>query len=567
MSKSKIRPTTTRQNAPGPPPVVAPVPFIVRYPLLWLALAVVAVYGVSTHFSLTELDDSIFIRDFHLYNEDLTNLVTSFHRGLFDAVKDPYYRPLFMDSMILNYWLADHGQELAKYHIVNLLLHLGSVFILYGLFRKLAVKELHAFLLCLVFAVHPALSQAVAWIPGRNDLLLAIFVFSFLIYAINYANNGKLSALLLSALFLILAYFTKETAVFAAPVAFVLLVFVLNKKWNDKNCLLQYGVWAACFMLWYAVRATATIQTQISPLQVAHDFLGRLPLIVQYIGKVILPFNLSVFPTQRDTTLQLGFLAIFFLTAAILLAKQKSPKIILSGFAVFLLFLLPVLFVPNNLNEQSFEHRLYLPIVGILLLLPQTIILKNKFTDKQTLIGGLAVVALLSALTFQHEEKFEAPLTFWTDAAETSPHSAYANMMLAARLDKAEFNRSCELFRKAYQLNPNEKYLNYYMGEMLQKKDSVLASEPYLLKEKQVSNYYECDFYLARVAMEKKDLNGAIKYLQDYLKADPANKIANTNLLLLYIDTKQPEQARAQVKAMKDKGVEVPPQLSQQLGV
>ena len=205
--------------------------------------------------------------------------------------------------------------------------------------------------------------------------------------------------------------------------------------------------------------------------------------------------------------------------------------------------------------------------MGILLLLPQTIILKNKFTDKQTLIGGLAVVALLSALTFQHEEKFEAPLTFWTDAAETSPHSAYANMMLAARLDKAEFNRSCELFRKAYQLNPNEKYLNYYMGEMLQKKDSVLASEPYLLKEKQVSNYYECDFYLARVAMEKKDLNGAIKYLQDYLKADPANKIANTNLLLLYIDTKQPEQARAQVKAMKDKGVEVPPQLSQQLGV
>ena len=189
MSKSKIRPTTTRQNAPGPPPVVAPVPFIVRYPLLWLALAVVAVYGVSTHFSLTELDDSIFIRDFHLYNEDLTNLVTSFHRGLFDAVKDPYYRPLFMDSMILNYWLADHGQELAKYHIVNLLLHLGSVFLLYGLFRKLAVKELHAFLLCLVFAVHPALSQAVAWIPGRNDLLLAIFVFSFLIYAINYANG------------------------------------------------------------------------------------------------------------------------------------------------------------------------------------------------------------------------------------------------------------------------------------------------------------------------------------------------------------------------------------------
>ncbi len=568
MSKKKVAQPITRPIIAGSAPAALPKEFKVPYPFLWLALAVVAVYGVSIHFGLTELDDSIFIRDFHLYNEDLTNLVASFHRGLFDAVKDPYYRPLFMDSMILNYQIKDPnlGPNILSYHVINILLHLGAVLLLYQLFRKLAIKELHAFLLCLVFAVHPVLSQAVAWIPGRNDLMLAIFVFSFLISAINYANNSKLGSLAISALFIILAYFTKETAVFAAPVAFVLLVFVLNKKWKDKNLLIQYAAWAGCFVLWYAVRATATIQTHISPLQVAHDFLGRLPLIVQYFGKVILPFNLSVFPTQRDTTLQLGFLAIFLLVAAILLAKQKRLKVILSGIAVFVLFLLPVLFVPNNLNEQAFEHRLYLPIIGILLLLPQTIILNNKFTDKQTLFGGLVVVVLLAVLTVRHEEKFEDPITFWTDAAETSPHSAYANMMLAARLDKEEFTRSCELFRKAYALNPKEKYLNYYMGEMLQKKDSVLASEPYLLKEKQISNYYECDFYLARVAMEKKDLNGAIKYLQDYLKADPTNKIANTNLLLLYIDTKQPEQARAQVKAMKDKGVEVPQPLLQQLG-
>ena len=70
--------------------------------MLWLALAVFVVYFTSFSFGLTELDDSIFIRDFHQYNEDLQNLVASFHRGLFDAVKDPYYRPLFMDSMILN---------------------------------------------------------------------------------------------------------------------------------------------------------------------------------------------------------------------------------------------------------------------------------------------------------------------------------------------------------------------------------------------------------------------------------------------------------------------------------
>ncbi len=535
--------------------------------MLWLALAVFVVYFTSFSFGLTELDDSIFIRDFHQYNEDLQNLVASFHRGLFDAVKDPYYRPLFMDSMILNYQVSDHGQNIVSYHVINVLLHLGSVLLLYKLFRKLAIKELHAFLLCLVFAVHPVLSQAVAWIPGRNDLLLAIFVFSFLIFSITYADGGKAKHLVYAALSLIPAYFTKETAVFAAPVAFVLLVFVLQKKWNDKNNLIQYAVWAGCFVLWYAVRSTATIQTQIFPAQVAHDFLGRLPLILQYLGKVILPVNLSVFPTQQDTVYYYGIAALLLLAAAIFLAKQKNTQVIFSGVAVFLLFLLPVLFVPNNLNEQSFEHRLYLPIVGILLLLPQTILLSNKFTDKQVLIGGLALAGVLAVLNYRHQKNFQDPLTFWTDAMATSPHSAYATMMLASRLDKDDFARSCELFRRAYQLNPKEKYLNYYMGEMLQQKDSVLASEPYLLTEKRISNYYQCDFYLARVAIEKKDFNGAVKYLQDYLKTDPTNKIANNNLLLLYIDTQQPGMATAQAKKMKLAGLDVPPQLLQKLGL
>ena len=37
--------------------------------------------------------------------------------------------------------------------------------------------------------------------------------------------------------------------------------------------------------------------------------------------------------------------------------------------------------------------------------------------------------------------------------------------------------------RTAYQLNPNEKYLNYYYGVMMQHQDSMFESEKYFLKE------------------------------------------------------------------------------------
>lgn len=540
--------------------------FRIPYPALLLIAAVFLVYFSAFSFGYTELDDTIFIREFRSYNEDTHNLVTAFTRGLFDAVKDPYYRPLFSDAMILNYQMS--GESPGGYHFINVLLHVASVLLLFRLLGKLGINSLHCFLLSLIFAVHPVLSQAVAWIPGRNDTMLAVFVLSFFSYAADYSENGKPLHLMLSGLFLVLAYFTKETAVFAAPAAFMLLVLYMGKDWKSKQLIPQYGVWVACFGIWYAARYAATIQSSgIGTGKAMEDFVHRLPVVIQYIGKVILPFNLSVFPTQQDTVIYFGIAAIVVLAAAIAMNKADRRTPMVGALGIFLLFLMPALLVPDELNQQTFEHRLYLPMIGIILLLPQTVIFHNNLSPRVLAIGTMAVCGLLAVVNFRHQQHFDNPQAFWTQAAETSPNSAYAVMMLAARLDKSEVARSEVLFRKAYKLNPKEKYLNFYMGEMLQKKDSVLASEPYLLAEKKISDYVQCDFYLARVAMEKNDKAGAINYLASYLSRDKYNPMANNNLLLLYMDTQQLDKAKAHALQMKQLDMDVPANISRQLGI
>ena len=540
--------------------------FSIPYPLLWLSLAVVIVYFPTFFYKFTELDDSIFIREFRAYNEDLHNLVTSFQRGVFDAIKDPYYRPLFLDSMILNYKISDGGTNIGIYHIVNVLFHVVNVSLLYRLFCKLEQTALYAFILALIFAVHPVLSQAVAWIPGRNDTLLAIFTLSFFINVISYTNTGKLQFLLLSTIFLILAFFTKETAVIAAPVAFVFLVVLLRKNWLSSRLIVQYIIWVACFAFWFSVRQMMHIQNNgINTSSVFTDFFHRLPVILQYFGKIFLPVNLSVFPIQEDTWYIFGIISVLLLWGLLFLYKQRDMRVVMTGLTVFLLFLAPVLFVPNNLNEQIFEHRLYLPIIGILLVLPQTFIFHFYPKDRDLLIGGAMVSCLLAGINFQHQKYFADPLSFWTQAATTSPHSAYANMMLAAREDNLE--QSYELFRKAYKLNPKEKYINYYYGVMLQKQDSVPQSEKYLLAEKKSSDYYECDFYLARVAIERKDYPAAVSYLTSYIARDKYNKIANTNLLLVLLETNQPGKAIEQVNHMRKLGMDVPKEILLRLGI
>ena len=534
-------------------------PVDINYPVLWLAVIAFIVYCPTFSFGFTELDDSIFIRDFQSYNENLGNLITSFHRGLFDAVKDPYYRPLFLDSMVINYLFS--GQNIMGYHIVNVLLHMASVVLLYQVLVRCKINEFQSFLLAIIFTVHPVLSQAVAWIPGRNDTLLAVFAFSFLVCAIDYQNKSKPGQLALSALFLLLAFFTKETAVFIPPVAFIIFIMVLGKNWLARTNIIQYVTWAACFAVWFAMRSQASnikAATQPDLGIMAGGFVRRLPLIVQYLGKIFIPFNLSVFPMQQDTTYLYGLVAIPVLAVALFFSKNVDWRRVIAGFSIFLLLLIPALLVPNSLNEQTFEHRLYLPVLGILLVISESVAFK-KLSDENLLTFTGITCALLAIGNFSHQRNFTDPHTFWTNAVATSPHSAYANMMLGAREDNLE--RSYSLFHRAYQLNPKEKYINYYYGKMLQMQDSVLASEPYLLAEKANSGYYECDFYLARSAMMRHDTTASMNYLKTYLKADPANGPANNNLVLIYMSRGMVQEARQHIASMQRSGVQVPPEL------
>ena len=534
-----------------------PKKFTLKYPLLWLAIIAFAIYIPTISMGETDLDDGIAINTFHNINEDISNVFASFQHTIFGTQADQYYRPIATDAMILNYQLADHGKNIALFHLVNILLHVLCVTLLFKLLVKLGVKEMHSFILAALIAVHPVLTEAVAWICARVETILAIFVILFFIKSVDYVNTQRVKHLILAALFLLLALFTKETAIAAAPVAFVLLVVLLQEKWQSRSMLIQYIVWVACYAVWFTARSLVlSSHAAVSVANMPRDFLHRLPLSLQYLGKIFFPFNLSVFPLQEDTAYYFGIIAALVLVVLLYLNANRNNKMIIAGASVFFLFLFPVFIVPRELSEQTYEYRLYLPMIGVLLLLSQTSLFQNKLTDRQLLAGGIGMMCLFAGLNFSYQQSFKDPLAFWTQAAETAPHSSYANMMLAARVTDPE--KSNQLFHKAFSLNPKERYVNYIYAVDLQNKDSVQASEPYLLAEQKITGYYKCDFYLARVAIERKDYTAAIAYLERYLKVEKDDATGNNNLLVLYLDTDHDDKAKEQAKKMKDMGLQVP---------
>lgn len=531
----------------------------IKYPLLWLLGITFLLYVGSLNFGFTELDDTIFVTEIQSYNEQSSNLIHSFKRGVFSETNDTYYRPMLMDSFILNHMFS--GTDVKGYHAFNLIFHLLCVVLLFLLLIEMGYTQFKAFCLSLLFAIHPVLSQAVAWIPGRNDTIMTIFILLWMMACLKFEKKQQLSWLIIQCISLLAALFTKETALFALPAFFILWHGFDKINLINKSRWIVYTTWIASAICWFLIRQQATIKNDpLSISSMASSFLHRFFLAIQYVGKIILPFNLSVFPMMAQTSYLFGALAIILLVILILLSKQKDWKKIIAGKLWFMILLFPLFILPASLNDQDFEHRLYLPIIGILIVLGETALFQN-FSQKQTLLTIIALSVMFIGINYFHQQKFKDPLSFWTSAVETTPESAYANMMLAARLRETDSAKALQLMNKAYKINPKEKYVNYYLGKDCMDRNSLAEAETYFKQEINNSDYFETSYLLSRVYFLKNDTANSIKYLEYYLKKDPTNAPAINNLVLMMAQTNQKERARNYITQKQQEGMNIPLEL------
>jgi len=257
-----------------------------KYILLLLIGIPLIVYIKVATLGFTMLDDSIFIKENQAFNSDIHNVSVAFQRGVFSPENDFYYRPIFLVDFILESNVFGIGAT--GYHLTNLIFHLVCVLLLYLFFIKLKIPEPHALLLAMIFAVHPVLSQAVAWIPGRNDMLLMIFFVSGLILAIDYTQKPGWLLFSGQLVLFLLALFTKETAAMIPVVALPLLILVCNAK--SKTWLPLALSWGAGILFWVLIRSMAPlVKLNMTVWELLQNGIHRAPAALQYLGKVIFP--------------------------------------------------------------------------------------------------------------------------------------------------------------------------------------------------------------------------------------------------------------------------------------
>ena len=141
---------------------------------VFLILTIVAfsLYGKTIFFDWSYLDDDVLILD-RLDYLKFSNIKNIFCDTVFSqGGQDKFCRPLLNISFTLDNFV--YNTKPFGYHLTNILIHLFTSFLMFFLLSKYYDKQ-KTFLIVLLFVVHPSITQAVAWVPGRNDSLLALF--------------------------------------------------------------------------------------------------------------------------------------------------------------------------------------------------------------------------------------------------------------------------------------------------------------------------------------------------------------------------------------------------------
>lgn len=466
---------------------------LLRHPLsvpVLLVGVILAVYYPALFCGIHPIDDpGIFA--YYSTSQPLSNILlpgTSY-----------YYRPIVEISFYLDNLLW--GMEPRTMHLENILLHCANSLLVYLLARRILVRHdnetrLLPLLAALLFALHPLNVEAITWIAGRTDPLLALFVLSATYFWLNWLEKPRWQDMAAALLLFGAALLAKETALpFGAVVILLALTWpgsaTGRQRMKAVGIMIVPGVLLIMFALVLRID-TSGLSRFISStdIQAVQGTWQALIAFGFYARKLIVPFPLnfaiaSVHPLY-------GLLGVVLLPALWLVFRRYRLSGILYISAA--LFIMPAILVAvKQIAWTPFAERyLYLPTAFLALGL---VGISEAWQRKYTVILMSFFALLLCGFalsSFQRNLLWKDPLSFFQDAVAKSPEFGSVYYSLGGILmQNHDIKRAAEAFNTADRLNQRVS-MRYpikasIMGTMLAKEEYLEARTYFfaLFKQKQ----------------------------------------------------------------------------------
>jgi Tfp pilus assembly protein PilF len=459
-----------------------------------------------------------------------------------------FYRPLFSTWLLINYQIF--GDNPAGWHMTTVAMHMIVVALVFFLARRVLRNEFAGGVAALVFALHPAHVESVAWVSGVTDPLGASLMLGSLLcylhavdgrYEDGHASTHPAAWYVASCVLFALALLAKETEIILPLVvaAYELLFSSSRAQRTRRAKVLLVGIYFAITGLYLALR-TIALHGFVHPIvdvTYATSFFTAPTLLLLYVRHLFWPVHLGAFyaidyvdhPTLRNFVAPVCGCIVIVLAWVLLWWRSRAAVI---GFAgVWLaLPLLPVLnlrvFQPGDIAHDRY---LYLPVLGLALIIGW-IISKLDFGEI-TLFGhaaGAVALALVLAVgcsigTATESLPWANTLLLLTRALDTSPNRPWAMRGLAMELvQRGRYEDAVPLLRRVVELSPRDYIFTFELAQACYESRRYEDAERYFQRAHELEPKAAAPlYYLGMTAIETHRFDDAEQPLRQAIEFLP----------------------------------------------
>jgi tetratricopeptide (TPR) repeat protein len=499
--------------------------------LLFYALAAVALVAVWWAYSPVFHAPFLFDDTVQLYG--LSGVPSSFQAWVLN------WRPMVSFTYWVNFLLS--GTDTFSYHVLSLLIHVAVVPFVFLIVRRLlewsgapeSRRGLLAGFAAAIFLLHPAQTEAVAYVAGRSEAISVLFAyaaFAVFLYRPRPAASWKTAVAVLT-LFAAAVLSKQQTVVL--PALLLLTDYWWNPGFSFKgirgNWLIYapmaLGAAAGVAFFWELIRHSTSAGFGLQDLPWYKYLFTEFRALFVYLGIFVLPVRLdadwdfAISQTILDRGAILGLAVLLALIAAAWHYRRRFP-LATFGFFAFLVLMAPTSSI-LPIKDPVAERRLYTSMLGLLLIAVD--VLARIKVERRVLGWSCAAIALAASIgTHARAEVWSSPVGLWEDTAGKSPNKSRVHQQLAqAYYDEQryaaaipEFEKSARLELPEYNMLINWALAYQRMGQF----DQALAKLRQAATLEQTAHVYS---QIGMIYVQRKQRAEALDALATAQKIDP----------------------------------------------
>lgn len=423
-------------------------------------------------------------------------------------------RPVVRWSFALNYSLGEYSPW--GYHVINLAIHLVAGCLLFDIVRRTLLLDetpgrlkgrasALAFIVALVWTVHPLQTESVTYIVQRCESMMGMLFLGCLYCLLRGSQSGNSVRWNVGAVICCWLGMGCKEVMATAPLIVLLYDRCFLSRSVNEVVRRRWWVYVAMVppVVYLLVRASRVIfnaggsEEIVEELVAVHrpdrwSYLRTQPWVVlHYLRLCFWPTGqcLDYWWPVASGPLQVVVPSIIVvgMIGASMVALRFRPRLGFLGASIFIILSPTSTIIPLHL---AFEHRMYLPLASVVALsvlavaqlfdqLERRNQLEQSARQRLAVTLVVAVVVGLVSLTWLRNEAYQSGVHCWRDVVRKADHNPRAHLNLAVALynragsssdagqQQRDFSEAEFHFERGIELDPNNPFSRVQYGLML----------------------------------------------------------------------------------------------------